>query len=275
MSRKKLKIYQTDPGNLISNLRGEIGEIITSWVLYKDLILIIHRIKSSDPLENIKDPSLNRLFTLTDKLTDDIVARLSELAEKKIGRLNFHFASEKLNKLGMETDEFIKYIKKNNFKEKRDKDISHKELPEQWSDHRYLHIKPKIILKGIAIAHCLIKKFDNLHLGPSAKFLWYEMRKKRYEPMPMPSPKSGYLLLPYLRLSNEIRKKVALTEIKMGLSKWDDLPTEINGKKAYVKANKKWGVVLLGNTLLVTSEYPLIKLKSIEIQEKRKPNKLL
>ena len=62
MSRKKLKIYQTDPGNLISNLRGEIGEIITSWVLYKDLILIFHRIKLSDPLENIKDPSLNRLL---------------------------------------------------------------------------------------------------------------------------------------------------------------------------------------------------------------------
>jgi hypothetical protein len=54
----------------------------------------------------------------------------------------------------------------------------------------------------------------------------------------------------------------------MGLSKWDDLPTEINGKKAYVKANKKWGVFLLGNTFYVTSEYPLIKLKSIEIQEK-------
>jgi hypothetical protein len=142
MSRKKLKIYQTDPGNLISNLRGEIGEIITSWVLYKDLMLIIHRIKSSDPLENIKDPSLNRLFTLTDKLTDDIVARLSELSEKKIGRLNFHFANEKLNQLGKETEEFIKYIKKSNFKEKRNKDISHKELPEQWSDHRYLHIKP-------------------------------------------------------------------------------------------------------------------------------------
>jgi len=91
----------------------------------------------------------------------------------------------------------------------------------------------------------------------------------------MSPPKVGYLLLPHLRLSNEIRIKVALTEIKMGLFKWDDLPTEINGKKAYVKANKKWGVVLFGNSLLVTPEYPLIKLKSIEIQEKRKPNKLL
>jgi len=75
MSRKKIRAHQTDTGNLISNLRGEIGEIITSWVLYKDLMLGIHKIKSPDPSENINNPGMNRMFTLTDKLFDDIVAR--------------------------------------------------------------------------------------------------------------------------------------------------------------------------------------------------------
>ena len=55
MSRKKLRVHQTDTGNLISNLRGEIGEIIISWVLYKDLMLGIHKIKSPDPSENINN----------------------------------------------------------------------------------------------------------------------------------------------------------------------------------------------------------------------------
>jgi len=273
MSRKKLRVHQADTGNLVSNLRGEIGEIITSWVLYKDLMLGIHKIKSPDPSENINNPGMNRIFTLTDKLSDDIVARLSELAEKKIGGLNFRFASVKLDNLGEETEEFIKFIEKNKFKDKRNKDISHKELPEQWSDHKYLHIEPRLILKGIAKALRLMKKFDDLFLGPSAKFSWYEMRKKRYEPMS--PPKVGYLLLPHLRLPNEIRIEVALDEIKKGLSKWEDMPTEINGKKAYVKANKKWGVVLLSNSVLVTREYPLDELKSIEIQEKEKPNNML
>lgn len=270
MSRKKLRIHQTDPGNLISNLRGEIGEIISSWVLYEDLIIGINRARSSDSLENIDNPRSSRLSILTDKLSDEIVARLSELAEEKVGRLNFHFASIKLNYFERETRDFIKYIGKNKFKDKRNYDISHKELPEQWSDHKYLRIEPKIILKGIAKALRLMKKFDYLHLGPSAKFSWYEMRKKRYEPIS--PPRVGYLLLPHLRLPNEIRIEVALDEIKEGLSKWEDMPTEINGKKAYVKANKKWGVVLLGNSVLVTREYPLNELKSIEIQEKEKPN---
>ena len=261
MSKHKLKIHRTDVDNLISNLRGEIGEIVSSWVLYKDLMLAIYKTRSSDPLENIKNPGLNRLFVLTEKLADDIVARLSELAERKIGRLTFHFASVKLKALEEQTNDYIKYIQHNGFEKKRNSDISHKELPEKWSDHKYLHIEPRIILKGIAQALHLMKKYDSLHLGPSAKYLWYESRKRRYEPTA--PPKVRYLLLPHLRLSNEIRIKVALEEIKKGMYNWEDMPSEINGKKVIVKANKKWGVVHLGNVFLVTLEYPLIELKSI------------
>jgi hypothetical protein len=246
---------------MISNLRGEVGEIVSSWVLYKDVMLAARKVGSFDPLENMTNASLNRLFILADRLSDTIVACLSELAEKKIGRLNFHFASVKLNALDNEVNDFINYIRHNRFEEKRNIDISHKELPEKWSDHKYLHIEPIIILRGIAHALRLMKRFDLLHLGPSSSYLWRESRKKRYELMA--PPKAGYLLLPHLRLPDNICVKVALEEIRMGISGWDNLPTEINGKMVTVKANKKWGIVNLGSAYLVTPEYPLIELKSI------------
>ena len=261
MSRQKIHIDNTDTDNLISNLRGEVGEIVSSWVLYKDVMLTERQVRSSDLLANMTNASLNRLSILTDRLSDDIVARLSELADRKIGRLNFYFASIKMKALDKEVDEFIKYIQCNRFDEKRNSDISHKKLPEKWSDHKYLHIEPRIILRSIAKSLRLIKMFDVLHLGPSSTYLWRESRKKRYELIA--PPKAGYLLLPHLRLPNDIRVKVALEEIQMGISSWDDLPTEINGKMAIMKVSKKWGVVNLGTAFFVTPEYPLIELKSI------------
>lgn len=266
MSGKKLKIQQTDKDNLISNLRGEIGEIISSWVLYKDLMIEINRVRSGDPLRDMSNPSLNRLFILIDKLSDEIVARLSELAEEKVGKLNFYFASVKLNHLEKESKDFVKYIEKNKFKYKRNYDISHKELPEKWHNHKYLHIEPKVILKGIAKALHLMKKFDRLHLGPSSQYLWHEIRKKRYKLMS--PPKVGYLLLPNMRLSNEIRINVALEEIKMGMSQLEDMPTEINGEKVTVKVCKKWGIVFLGKAILSLPQYPLVELKSINTKKK-------
>ena len=123
------------------------------------------KMRSSDPLLDMKNASLNRLFVIADRLSDDVIARLSELAEKKVGRLNFYFVSIKLNVLDGEVNDFINYIQRNRFEEKRNSDISHKELPEKWSDHKYLHIEPRIILRGMAKAMGLMKRFDFLHLG--------------------------------------------------------------------------------------------------------------
>jgi hypothetical protein len=238
-----------------------VGEIVSSWVLYKDVMMAIGSMRSPDPLIDMKNASLNRLFVLADRLSDDVVARLSELAEKKIGRLNFHFACVKLKALDREVDDFINYVQRNRFEDKRNSDISHKELPEKWSDHKYLHIEPRIVLKGIAMALRLMKRFDLAYLGPSSTYLWREMRKKRYELMA--PPRAGYLLLPYLRLPTDIRVKVALEEIRMGISNWEDLPTQIDGKPVTVKGNKKWGIVKIDNSYLATAEYPLIELQSI------------
>ena len=33
MSNKKLRIANTETDNLVSNLRGEIAEVVTSWIL--------------------------------------------------------------------------------------------------------------------------------------------------------------------------------------------------------------------------------------------------
>ncbi len=217
--------------------------------------------RTADLLQDMENASLNRLFVPADRLLDDVVARLSELAEKKVGRLNFYFASIKLKVLDADVDDFTDYIQRNRFEEKRNANISHKELPEKWPDHKSLHIEPRIILRGIAKALRLMKRFDLLHLGPSAAYLWREARKRRYQLVA--PPKAGYLLLPHLRLPNDIRVKVALDEIRMGISYWDDLPTQVDGQTVTLKGNKKWGIVKLGAGFIVTPEYPLIELKSI------------
>jgi hypothetical protein len=38
MSRQKLRVKNTQLDNLISNLRGEVGEIVTTWVLLRHML---------------------------------------------------------------------------------------------------------------------------------------------------------------------------------------------------------------------------------------------
>lgn len=261
MSKINPKVHRTDESNLISNLRGEVGEIVTSWILYGDLIRQLRGFRPASVSRLIHKPETNRLEILAEKLLDEIVARLSELAQEDIGTLTFHFAAKKLKSLQSETDFFRSFVKKHEFIKKRNYDISHKRLPEQWSDHEHIHIQPRVILKAIAIALRLMKKIDAIHLGPSSVFLWQEGRKKRYDPMTPPA--AGYLILPYLRLPDKVRISLAFQEAELGLSSWDDMPTQINGKEAILKANKKWGIILLGRKIMVTPEYPLNEIVSI------------
>jgi hypothetical protein len=58
------------------------------------------------------------------------------------------------------------------------------------------------------------KKVDRIVLGPSAPYLWREMRKKRYQPMA--PARASYVLLPYLRLSDNERVAVAAAEAAEG-----------------------------------------------------------
>jgi hypothetical protein len=201
MTHKKLRLHNTQADNLISNLRGELGEVILSWILYRYLRAQAAPRLTEDPTAISRDPFLFILDALMERLEDDICARLSELAQDKIGRLNFAFASHKLGALRQEVQDFSAFVDRSRIKEKRDRYISHKELPETWQEHRYLHIEYPVLVEGIARALRLMKKIDREYLGATSAALWREMRKKRYD-FSM-TPKAGYMLLPYFRLTPE------------------------------------------------------------------------
>jgi hypothetical protein len=198
---KKERLHNTQSDNLIANLRGEVGEVVLSWILYRYLRAQAIPLRTADPTGITRDPFLFILDALMEKLEDEIAARLSELAQDKVGRLNFHFASRKLGVLQPEVRAYTSLIERSRMKEKRDRYISHKDLPETWQDHRYLHIDYAMLVRGIASALHLMKKFDRDYIGPTSAALWRETRKKRYD-FSM-SPRASYMLLPYLRLSPE------------------------------------------------------------------------
>lgn len=263
MSRQKLRIKNTQLDNLVSNLRGEVGEIVTSWVLLRRLMTGERALMSDDPANDMANQDLAFVSMLREKLADEIVARLSELAEPKIGCLTFHFAAVKLAKLTQAVQEFSAFISRQRFKEKRNYDISHKELPEEWSQHKHIAIPYRTLLRGVALALRLMKKIDRIVIGPAAKYLWHEMRKKRYELMNPAS--AAYMLLPYLNLTPDIRGRVIVEEMAEGRAVWSDMTTTINGQEVTVSACREWGAVLLGGGMLVLDHYPLQALNSIDM----------
>lgn len=241
MSREKLRIHQTDEDNLASNLRGEVGDIVGTWVLRRLLRAQIAVNSSGDIEKDVDDGHLGFLGMIAEKLQDSIIGQLSELAQEKIGRLNFHFAAIKLKALASEAAEFRSYVVRNKFVEKRNYSISHKELPETWTEHRHIHIPEPKVTRAVAMALHLIKKIDRHRLGPSARFLWYEMRKRRYN-FAMPG-RIGYMLLPYMTPSPEARQKIIKEEENEGLEVWTEMETMVNERPATVRVAKKWGAI--------------------------------
>jgi hypothetical protein len=205
MSKLKLRIKNTDLDNLVSNLRGEVGEIVTTWILLRHWMGKAQKLTTDDIGKDMANPELAFVSILRTKLADEIVARLSELAEPKIGRLSFHFAAEKLGKLHGDVDAFRSFIEREKFEQKRNQEISHKELPEQWAKRGPIHIPYQTLLRGVGHALRLMKKIDRIVLGPSAKYVWPEARKKRYQLMAPAS--AAYMMVPYMNLSPEIRQR--------------------------------------------------------------------
>jgi hypothetical protein len=200
---------------------------------------------TDDVTKDFGNPDLAFLFVLKDKLEDELVARLSELAEEKIGCLNFYFAAEELGRFHPEVADFSKYIEKNGFRQKRNRDISHKELPEKWEDHRApLHISCRTMLHAIASALRLMKRIDRHVLGPSAPYLWREARKRRYKPVMSPL-RVQFMLVPYYHLSGEDRLRIVREEEREGIQVWTEMPTTINGLPTKLLASQKWGAVML------------------------------
>jgi hypothetical protein len=207
MVHPRTRTARTDADALVGNLRGEIGEEITTWILLRHIMSQRRAIRSDHPGTDLKNPELAFLNLLADRLNDDLVASLSELAEEKIGRTNFHFAEVKLGIAFDSARRFRKFVEKHQFKQKRNQHIAHKEQPEQWLDQGLIpiQIKYQTLLKALALAVRAMKAIDAIHIGPTAPYLWAEVRKKRYELL-LPG-KVGYILLPHIWLPDHVAAK--------------------------------------------------------------------
>lgn len=147
------KFVKTNTENLISNLRGELGEIIVSWILMRDFIMISNKIRPADLKEQMQNKDINRIKIIIEKFKNDTISRLSELGQDKVGQINFYFASKKLSILKEEVVEYEYFIKRNKFRDRRNQYISHKQLPPTWEGHRApQRISYLTILRGIAKA---------------------------------------------------------------------------------------------------------------------------
>lgn len=270
MSVQKLRVANTELDNLISNLRGEVGEIITTWILLRNFLREIGKLQTADPLQDMQNQSLGFAMVLANKLEDELVARLSELGEEKIGRLTFYFAAVKLNQFLTDAACFSRLVSKYGLREKRNRSIAHKELPERWDEHRHNSIPYRSLLRVTAGALMLMKRIDRFVLGPAAPYLWREGRKRPYEFMTPPSV--GYMILPYLRLSAEDRIRIVVSEMHEGVKEvWSELATTVNGSPTMVLACREWGVIILGDQLLPLDQYPLLELNAINFDNDIKP----
>jgi len=79
VSKQQLRIHNTDPHYLISNLRGEVGEVIVTWTLWRRLVGQANGRRSGSIPDDLGNAELVALDLLCNKLHDELVARLSEL----------------------------------------------------------------------------------------------------------------------------------------------------------------------------------------------------
>jgi hypothetical protein len=208
VSVTKRRIQETDEGNLVGNLRGEVGEAITTWALWRIYRIQELRLQTSDIAADIANVGLRLLGVVVDRLRDDLTARLSELGEAKTGQLTFYFLAQKRPEFSALSETFTRFVVSSGIREKRHRDISHKELPPQWKDHRNRYVYDRVITRGTALALRTMKAIDRRLIGPESPYLWRIMRTRRYEPMNPPS--SGYLIMPHIALPVEIRERIWL-----------------------------------------------------------------
>jgi hypothetical protein len=265
MSQNKHKLHNTQLDNLISNLRGEVGEIILTWKLFLRLRRNARYLYSPDMEKDLSNPDLALLEILTDKLEDEIVSRLSELAEQEIGQLTFYFAQRKLEKqtdLSKDVLEYRNFVDKERIKEKRNQFISHKQLPETWTDHKIIYIPIPTIGKCVSLAVKLMIKIDKIFLGPSAIYLWREVLKKKTAPMrPL---HVNFMILPHMKLDQETRGVIIRKEMKAGMPVWETVKAKVNGVERDVIICKKWGAILMDQRrFMLCDDYPLLELHEI------------
>ena len=72
MSKQKLRVKNTELDNLISNLRGEVGEVVTSWVLLRHMMARARELSSDDVAKDMANENLTFVQMLRNKLSDEI-----------------------------------------------------------------------------------------------------------------------------------------------------------------------------------------------------------
>lgn len=264
MAHENLRIAKTNKDVLVSNLRGQVGEAITTWVMLRHTMTQATAIRAPDLTKDIGNRELVYLEILIQKLQDDLIANLAELGDEKVGRTNFYFATLKLNDLAEEMRNFSKFVVSKKFRRKRNQEIAHREQPEQWFEDRPIHIPYRTVLRGLALAVRLMKAIDRLHLGPVSPYLWGEARKKRGQFLA--PARAAYLLLPYLYLPPDVRVHVVLQEQANGKVVWTEMKTTVDSVETSILVNKEWGLILMGNRVLPLDTYPLQNVESIKFE---------
>lgn len=205
-SRSQRRIDETDADTLVGCLRAEVGNAITTWVLWRQIIVHKRSLKTTDIAADMRNQELAFWSLLSARLEEDLIAALSELAETKTGRTNFFFAEQKFGLPHDRTEVYRKFVSSNGLDKKRNREIAHREQPRMWMDPDLFptHIPYRVLVKVLAMAVREMKKIDLLHLGPAAPYLWAEVRRKRYQYV---SPaRVAYILLPHMALPEHARE---------------------------------------------------------------------
>jgi len=196
MADQRLRVKNTNQDALIGNVRGEVGEAITNWILLRQLIVASKTLETGNITDDLKNSDLAFINALKERIKDDLILTLAGLAECKVDRATFHFVVQKINALNFDEQKFRKYIEKNNLKQKRDREIAHREQPLDWPKQGDIFITYSVLTVSLAKAVRLMKKIDVHIMGDRANNQWHRMRKKRYD-LTMPA-RAKYLLLEYL-----------------------------------------------------------------------------
>jgi hypothetical protein len=196
MADHRLRVKNTNQDALIGNIRGEVGEAITNWILLRHLIGSSKELETDDISVDMKNENLAFVYALKGRIKGDLILTLAGLAERKTDRATFFFAVQKINALHSEEEIFRKYIEKNKLKQKRDREIAHREQPLDWPAQGDIRISYSVLTKSLAKAIRLMKKIDTNVIGDKAITQWHKMRKTRYD-LTMPA-RAKYLLLEYM-----------------------------------------------------------------------------
>jgi hypothetical protein len=190
-------LKKIEPEKLINLLRGEVGEVIQSWVIFKIYSAQAAELQTDNLHEDMNNVHLTLVDLVRSKLRDDMILRLDELSSQGFKTLNFQFASDKFNLQQEEVKAFRKYLKANHFEYKRNNNIAHKHISPTWNEiDPNPHIPFSVLTKAIGWAISIMKKLDEKYFGLDYKLIWREERKRRYD---LEAPASAkYLMLPLI-----------------------------------------------------------------------------